>query len=534
MGERRLSLGQAWIGLGLAGVVALVVLPLAGLVVAAVNPAPDPFTGQAPGLAALVQSAHVGGLLGTTLALGALVTAGAVGLGTLLAWAEARWQTPGRRWLAIGTLLPLAMPSYVVAATVATTLGPGGWIGRPLGLPRATGFWLAVVVLSVVTAPLVQLIVGAALARTSAAEEEAARTLGASPWRTFQVAVLPGLRTPIAFSGLLALLYAISDFGAVAVLDCPVLTWRLYDAVKSQDLARASVLGLATLGATLPLLLAARALAGDTADGGVANPRPPERRHPGRARALGLVAVQVSVIGLGVIVPLATLVGWVLGGVRRSLPFAPIGGPLLDTVGAALAGAALTLAIATGPAWAASRTRQGISRIEQAATLTSALPGVLVALGLLQAALALSRAAGGGALYKGLLTSGVLLGAGYAARFLAEVFAPLKTTMLQVDPRVLESARLLGAPPSRIVRQVIGPAVAPGVAVAGLIGFLAIAKELPVTLLLGGATGLSTLSFRIWDRYAESLWHDAGLAGLALCTMALAGVLVTLRWRKHV
>jgi iron(III) transport system permease protein len=133
-----------------------------------------------------------------------------------------------------------------------------------------------------------------------------------------------------------------------------------------------------------------------------------------------------------------------------------------------------------------------------------------------------------------LLTSGLLLGMGYAARFVAEVFAPLKTTMLQVDPRVMESARMLGATPAKVTRQVVLPAIAPGIAVATLLGFLAVAKELPVTLLLGGATGLSTLSFRIWDRYAESLWHDAGLAALTLCLVALAGVIGTLRWRRHV
>ncbi len=495
---------------------------------------PDPFTGELASLGELAAQARLGTLVATTFALGAVVTAAAALVGTGLAWAEARWRTPGGRWLAVGTLLPLAMPSYVVAATVATTLGPGGWIGRPLGLPRATGFWLAAVVLTVVTAPLVQLIVGAALARASAAEEEAARTLGASPWRTFRVAVLPGLRTPLAFSGLFALLYAVSDFGAVAVLDVPVLTWRLYEAVKSQELARAAVLGAATLGATLPLLVAARWIAGQTADGGVANPRPPERRRPSTATAVAVLGTQLAVIGLGVVVPLATLVGWTLEGLRRDLPFASLATPVVDTVLAAVVGTLLTLLVAGVPAWIASRTRTGMSRMEQAAALTSALPGVLLALGLMQAALGLSRLLGGGAAYKALLTSGVLLALGYAARFVAEVLAPLKTSMLQVDPRVLESARLLGASPARTGRQVVLPAVAPGVAVAALVGFLAIAKELPVTLLLGGATGLSTLSFRIWDRYAESLWHDAGLAGLALCAVALSGVLATLRWRRLV
>ena len=83
------------------------------------------------------------------------------------------------------------------------------------------------------------------------------------------------------------------------------------------------------------------------------------------------------------------------------------------------------------------------------------------------------------------------------------------------------------------MRTVVVPAVTPGIAVALVIGFNAIVKELPVTLLLGGATGLKTLSFRVWDRYAESLWHDAGLAGLILVGLALASAWATHQWRRH-
>ena len=73
----------------------------------------------------------------------------------------------------------------------------------------------------------------------------------------------------------------------------------------------------------------------------------------------------------------------------------------------------------------------------------------------------------------------------------------------------------------------------PGVIVALFIGFNSIVKELPVTLLLGGATGLKTLSFRVWDRYNESLWHDAGVAGLCLVGLALVSAVLTLRWRQN-
>jgi len=80
---------------------------------------------------------------------------------------------------------------------------------------------------------------------------------------------------------------------------------------------------------------------------------------------------------------------------------------------------------------------------------------------------------------------------------------------------------------------VVLPAVSPGLAVAAMIGFNAIVKELPVTLLLGGATGIKTLSFRVWDRYSESLWHDAGVAGLLLVALALTSAVFTHRWRRN-
>jgi ABC-type Fe3+ transport system permease subunit len=122
---------------------------------------------------------------------------------------------------------------------------------------------------------------------------------------------------------------------------------------------------------------------------------------------------------------------------------------------------------------------------------------------------------------------------GYATRFVAEVFAPLRDGFAAIDPRQIESARVLGAGPFKRARTVVLPAIGPGLAVSAVIGFNAIVKELPVTLLLGGATGLKTLSFRVWDRYSESMWHDAGVAGLLLVLLALIAAALTHRWRQN-
>ena len=159
--------------LGTAAISSLVLMPLLGLTLAIIDRQPDAFTGEVSSIEDLVTGAGVVVLLLRSMALAIAVAIGSVLCGGWLAWVEHRTKVP--RWWALLTLLPLAMPSYIVAATLRSALSPGGWIGSNLGLPHMTGFGVAVIVLTVITAPLSQLIIGAALRNTSPAEEEAAR-----------------------------------------------------------------------------------------------------------------------------------------------------------------------------------------------------------------------------------------------------------------------------------------------------------------------------------------------------------------------
>jgi iron(III) transport system permease protein len=511
----------------------VVAYPLIGLGLAIIDRPADPFSGSVMPLDTLLTGARVWPLLARSVFLAVCVSLGSVTTGGWLAWIEHRTNAP--RWWSLLSLMPMAMPSYLVAATARSALSPGGWLGDMLGTGHTTGFGMAVAVLVVITAPLSQLIIGAALRRSSAAEEEAARTLGASPARVFWDVILPRIRPAIGFSGLIALLYAISDFGAVAVLDVPVLTWRLYLAVESQDIARAAVLGGATLAATLPLFLAARRIRGQRVGAGTANVRRVQRAPATAPQRAITGSILFGVVGLGAAIPTITLLIWVTDGLRRGLTFVNPWGALGDTLLAAVAGAALTVLLAGLPAFAIAK-RQRLGQppgwLEEGVYASSALPGVLLALGLMLTTLWLTGWLGPGT-YAGVLGSGALLMLGYATRFIAEVFAPLRDAFSAIDERQIDSARALGARPLKRLRTVVLPAVSPGLAVAAMIGFNAIVKELPVTLLLGGATGLKTLSFRVWDRYNESLWHDAGVAGLLLVALALTSAVFTHQWRRN-
>jgi len=512
------------------GVGVLVLVPALGLAAFALDPPPDPFGGPAPSLLDLLAAPGMGSLVLGTLALGLGVALGAVLVGGLLAYAAERLDFPGRRWLSVLTVLPLALPSYIIASTTSRALSRGGPIGDLLGLQRFGGVLAAVVVLTVATAPYVQLVVRAALSRAGGATEEAARTLGASPWRAFQHGTLPALRPALAYGGLVALLYATSDFGAVAVLDAPVLTWRLFEAVTHQDLARATLFALLLLAVVGPLYIGTRVVRGDSAGPGVANPRAAARRRPGWLLGGAVALAAVLQIGLGLIIPVASQLSWVLDGLHRGLAFAPLVEPVVHSTLAAAVAAVVTAALALGPAWGAGQQRgPWHTASEQVAYLPSAVPGVLVAFGLLLAGLALTRGLGHAEWYAPLLGSGVLLVTGWSLRFVAEAFGPLRASALQVDPRLWQAARVLGGQRGRYLSSVVAPALAPGAGAAALVAFVAVLKELPVTLVLGSATGLRPLPYRIWDRYSEALWHDAGLAGLVLVAVALGAVWSTLK-----
>lgn len=514
-------------------VAALAVLPLAGLCYGLVVPPPALFGAEPETLGSIATSPRVLALLLRSVALAAVVSVLALGLGTWLAWLEQRTRYPGGRWLAVASLLPLAVPSYLLAATLRNQLSAGGAIGPLPGLPAFTGLLPAILTLTVITTPLVQVVVGAALARSSAAEEEAARTLGASGWRLFATVWLPRLRPAWAMSLLLVALYVISDFGAVAVLDCPVLTWRLYQAVNLVRTQEAAVYGVALLLMTIPLLIAARALKRGAAHGQVANPRPAQRRPLGPVASVGAITVQVILVGVGVILPAATLIAWIAGGIGQGVVFASLTRPALHSLGVGLACTAAIVLIALVPAWAMRRQGRSADLVDDGVYATGALPGILLGGGLLLTALAIARLSGWTELYRWILGSGILLLIGYTARFLPEAFAPLATAARQLDMRQIEAARCLGAPPWRRLGSVVAPALAPGMAAAFVLVFVAIIKELPITLLLGGAMGLSPLSYRIWERYDGAFLPDAGVAGLVLLGIALAAVVVSLRFRRH-
>ena len=73
----------------------------------------------------------------------AVVSISAAIIGVGAAWLTARTDLTGRKWWRVVVALPLVMPSYVIALTIISALGPRGLLSDLFGFGFPTRFLIA-------------------------------------------------------------------------------------------------------------------------------------------------------------------------------------------------------------------------------------------------------------------------------------------------------------------------------------------------------------------------------------------------------
>ena len=219
----------------------MVLVPLVYLAVRVLGAGPE-------GWLAVVNRPRVGTLAATSILLAVVVAIGCLVLGVGSAYLVTRTDLPWRRTWAVIAALPLALPSYVAAFSWSAMADL--WSSTA----RFEGFGAAALVLTLYTYPYVYLPVAAALTGTDTGQEEVARSLGQGPWRTLFSVTLPQVRPAIAGGGLLAVLYVLSDFGAVSLLRVDTFTRAVFTALGA-GFDRIGALSLASLLMLLTLVV---------------------------------------------------------------------------------------------------------------------------------------------------------------------------------------------------------------------------------------------------------------------------------------
>lgn len=472
-------------------------------------------------------------ILGRTVALVIAVTAASLAVSLPLAWLTTRSDLPFRRVWSVLTALPLVIPSYVAGFVVIAALGPRGLLqqllAQPFGLERLPdiyGFPGALFVITTVSYPYLLLAIQTSLRGMDPCLEEASRSLGHGSWSTFRRITLPQIRPAVATGGLLVALYTLRDFGAVSLMRYETFSWAIYIQYQTSfDRMVAAGLALVLVVLAIIILMIEVRTRGRAryhrSTAGVIHPQVRVRLGPWRWPALGLCSV---VVLLTLVMPMSILTYWAVRGISAGEPLRLVWSSALNSAYTSGLAAVIIAAAALPVAIMAVRHPGWISRLlERVTYLGFALPGIVIAL-----ALVFFSANYATPIYQTLV---VLLFA-YLILFLPQAVGSIRSSLLQISPRVEEAARSLGRNPRQTLGTVTLPLIRPGILTGVVLIYLTTMKELPATLLLS-PIGFKTLATSIWSATSEAFFARAAVPALLLIVLSSVPMaLLVIRQRR--
>lgn len=519
-------------GIGIALLTALICLPIAAVLLH--------LTESGPEWTHLVKTVLPGYLL-NTLVLVVSVACVALILGVVPAWLVTVYEFPGRKLFSWLLILPLALPTYVAAFVYYQ--GPEAaipflvWVRTEISVDafihaeRFIRYGLLIVMMAAVLYPYVYLASRSAFSQQGRTLIEAARCLGDSPRRVFFQVAIPLGRPAIIAGVALVIMEVINDYGAVHFFGVPTLTEGIFrtwfgmgDKVSALRLASIVMLGVAVLLIT-EQLLRGRARYAEAGSSTV----PLARVRLSKGKSIGALAVCLIPLALGFIYPVGKLTHWAwLNLTSEKGVTLPFGESLMR--GLALAGAtAVTVTLLAAVFSFAVRLREnpirrGCSRLSG---LGYATPGAVIAVGVLVVFGGLDRL--GIPLLPVFSGTVLVIGFAYFVRFFAIPLQLSRAAMDRLGPSLCEASRLLGRAPLMTFLRIELPLLRGPLIAAGMLLFVDILKELPLTLILRPAN-FETLATTAFSLAKEARLQACAVPSLMIVAAGAAGLLIMNRW----
>ena len=485
--------------------------------------------------------------IGNTVVLVVLVGIGVAFGGTVTAWLVTNRRFPGARFFEWALLLPLAMPSYVLAyaytgwldyaGPVQTSLRQAfGWSKGDYWFPDVRSVGGAAAMFVAVLYPYVYLLARTAFLERPASLIEAGRTMGLDARRAFWRIDVPLARPAIAGGIALALMETLADYGTVAYFAVDTFTTGIYRAWFSLgNKVAAAQLSAALLAFVVAFVLLERWSRGAARTASVnrmRSPKPPAQPRLTGWRGMLATLICAAPIVIGFALPVWLLLRLIAS--ERGLPIAARFGELAwNSFRVAGLSAVLAVLLATVIAYAVrlapSALTHGTSRLlalGYAAPGTVLAVGVLLPLGAADAAIAAfaNREFG---VRTGLVLTGTIVALVYAylVRYFAVAWNGIEPAFGRITPNMDAAARGLGAGTAGTLLRVHAPLLARAAAAAALLVFVDVMKELPATLVLR-PFNFDTLATRAYTLAQDERLAEAALPALAIVAVGVLPLIV--------
>jgi iron(III) transport system permease protein len=476
---------------------------------------------------------------------------GGIGLGTFVigtgtAWLVTMCRFPGRGLFNWALVLPLAVPTYILAFVFTDQLEYAGAVQGTLreifGWRDRQDYWFpeirsmggAVTVMTLVLYPYVYLLARAAFLEQSVCVLEVSRTLGKTAWQSFWNVALPLARPAIVVGMTLAMMEALNDFGTVDFFGVKTFTAGIYDVWLNMD----NISGAAQLASVLMIFVVVLVVMERMARRGQRYHHTsskiqalPSYRLSGVKAALAAVFCALPIL-LGFVLPASVLLSYavVFFDVTLKANYLTI---TLNSISLSLGAAVIAVAIGLVLAYGL---RMGSGPLPRAAvrfaSIGYAVPGAVLAIGVIvpmagldNAIDAFSERAFG--VSTGLLFSGTVIAIlyGYLARFLALSFGTVEAGLGKVSRNMDGAARTLGANPFQTMSRVHFPLLRTSLLTAGLLVFVDCMKELPITIILR-PFGYDTLATFVFQYASDELFEESALGALTIVAAGLIPVVI--------
>ncbi|MFM5847985.1 ABC transporter permease [Aeromonas veronii] len=479
--------------------------------------------------------------LGNTLGLVVGVVLLSLLFGVPTAWLVAMCQVPGRRALQWALMLPMAMPSYIVAYVYTDLLDYSGPLQAGLralfGWNSPADYWFPAIrslggaawVLALVLFPYVYLLTRASFLEQSVSLIHSSRLLGCTPWQSFRRLSLPLARPAIMVAVSLVAMETLADFATVHFFAINTLTTAVYDTwLGYGSLATAAKLScLMLLAVVLLIALERRSRSRQQVfQKSMGHEQP--LRYPLKGMSRWLAGLWCwGLVLAGFALPFIILLDY---GVRYfELSWTP---EFVCFAGNSLAISALTALLAMGIALLLGFFRRldgGIKSLLplRIAAMGYAMPGTVLAIGVLVPLTALDFAIndlaewlgrqGPGLLLTGTITAIVF---GYLVRFVAIAIGSVESSMGKISPSLDMAARSLGQGDGGMLRRVHLPLVRRGLFAGAMLVFIESMKELPAALLLR-PFNFDTLATHVYQFVSDEMLERGALGAIVIVLVGL-------------
>ena len=506
--------------------VAAIILPLAAVTVFGLQALASPAV-----LISLAESVLLD-YVANTIAISVIAAVIALGLGLPAAWMIAAYDFPGRRAFDWALILPMAMPAYVLAYAYTDALDPSGWLYRELvQLLLAIGITPpridirsvagAGLIMGLALSPYVTLLAKTAFEERQGGSFDAARAMGLSPAQIFFRLALP-LARPAWIAGLvLVVMECWADYGTVAFFSVPTLSTGLFKAwFNYGDRSSAALIGMLMLVVMLVLMWLEMRSRG-RAVWAAQRPSGRPRRFVVSGKSAWAMAMFCAILPIfGFVLPAGLLLYAAITS-EAALNVGPLFRQAMTTIGLGVLGVFIILPAAWICGYAL---RNGTVWLRQAVRLASvgyAMPGLVVAVGLLAWSGLFTEFADQWLNWRvALASTGALLLGAYLTRFFIVGLGPIETGLERITRSLDWSASALGLSRIQVFLRVHIPLMRSAMGVAALLVFVDVVKELPATLVLR-PFNLETLAVSAHHLAADELLGQAAWPSLTMAVVAL-------------